>query len=314
MENKQIATQNQITAEELDTQITALIKSPLKGLAYNELEIDSFLMIESFFTPEKLARYRKLEGKKFGFTTALKGDGPMSEGLLKDAMIEAFRLGLSPTGNNFTVFAGGTVYATQVGCKTLLDRIGVTLTKESYPLSFIDSKGRTISKPTIEYIYEGKNKAISDEFVIDVTGSTKEDFIRGKAKRKIYKALYESLTGRQLRVVDSEDADVEIVSSKVGSDPNAEKVNSAQGDVKNKSSEDGTFIPEMLSKDNQDKFDGFLLKSTDLTDLYKKVNTILNTPKMKDELHVVYTLVDGVLKSDNIDLTVYNELVAKFKA
>jgi len=306
------------STKNLNTALTSLVSSTYQGLEFAEQEMQVISMIEKYLTPERIKQLRNLENKQYGFkVTYAKGCDKIPDDTFMDCMVEAFRRGLIPTQNTFNILYGKTVYTTQEGCIYLLKRMGIEITKSSFPISIVDAKGRVIMSPTIWYKRKGDNKEYEYSSQYDIPNvdgmNNSEDFRRGKAKRKILKDLIESITGRPMMVTE-EDGEAEIISSTTnkGTGENANTVK-IENPIKEKSDEIGEEIHIMVSDDIQKKFDDYIKNSKDKKDTVDRAIKWVMSKKAVEEFKIKHEFKDNILTSYNLDLKVFNDVLNSFK-
>jgi len=165
----------------------------------------------------------KLQNKRLGFKT----DNPRGydAATVRDALIEAVALGLSPVGNQFNII-GGNMYVTKEGVTTLLRKLpGLSALKLSQKPAVIRKAatpgvrkdGSTYEREEalvtvdVAATFKGREVRESYDFVIRVNAGMGQDAIAGKAERKARARLYNYLTESSLLEADEEEAAVRVV-------------------------------------------------------------------------------------------------------
>lgn len=160
----------------------------------------------------------KLQNKRLGFKT----DNPRGydAATVRDALIEAVAMGLSPVGNQFNII-GGNMYVTKEGVTTLLRKLpGLSALKLSQKPAVVRKAatpgvrkdGSTYEREealvTVEVAatFKGREIRESYDFVIRVNAGMGQDAIAGKAERKARARLYNYLTESSMLEVDEEEA------------------------------------------------------------------------------------------------------------
>lgn len=158
----------------------------------------------------------KLQNKRLGFKT----DQPRGYDVntVRDALIEAVSMGLSPVGNQFNII-GGNMYVTKEGVTMLLRKVpGLTALKvvprpaviRKAATPGVRKDGSTYEREEAEvvvdvvYTYKGVERHEQFDFVIRVNAGMGQDAIAGKAERKARARLYNYLTETSMLEVDDE--------------------------------------------------------------------------------------------------------------
>lgn len=178
------------------------------GIAMNRLR--------DALTPEIMKSIMKLKGSQLGFRTDECQPTQYKEGIsygvdaVRECLIVATCMGLSPVGNQWNILAGRT-YVTKEGMTYLLKNLdGLTNLKMVYhPAEIKESSTSGISKQGKEYQkiereglvrvdmsweFKGVPDSETLEFCIRVNNGMSQDAIIGKAERKAKAWLYSHLT------------------------------------------------------------------------------------------------------------------------
>ncbi len=185
------------------------------------LALGSAVAMLSDALDEKVMRsIMKLQNKRLGFKT----DNPRGydAATVRDALIEAVAMGLSPVGNQFNII-GGNMYVTKEGVTMLLRKLpGLSALKLSQKPAVVRKSatpgvrkdGSTYEREealvTVEVAatFKGREIRESYDFVIRVNAGMGQDAIAGKAERKARARLYNYLTESSMLEVDEEEAAV----------------------------------------------------------------------------------------------------------
>jgi len=183
------------------------------------LALGSAIAMLSDALDEKVMRsIMKLQNKRLGFKT----DNPRGYDVatVRDALIEAVAMGLSPVGNQFNII-GGNMYVTKEGVTTLLRKLpGLTALKITQNPAVIRKAatlgvrkdGSTYEREEAEVAvdvactFKGREIREHYDFVIRVNAGMGQDAIAGKAERKARARLYNYLTETSMLEVDEDDA------------------------------------------------------------------------------------------------------------
>lgn len=180
---------------------------------------DAIGELKKILTPEIMKPIMNLQGNRLGFKTdkdrnqdGSKGAGYPME-IVRDCLIEAVLYGLQPTGNQFNIIAGN-MYATKEGCGHLLSNISGLSYDIVAQLPRIQGESAAVVM-NVEWAFGGLNKKKSLDIPIRVNKFMGTDAILGKATRKARKWLYDTITGNELPEGDIQDADAQVVGSKI---------------------------------------------------------------------------------------------------
>jgi len=175
--------------------------------------------LKTILTADVMKPIMNLQGNRLGFKTdrdrnqdGSKGQGYPME-IVRDCLIEAVLYGLQPTGNQFNIIAGN-MYATKEGCGHLLSNISGLSYDIVAQLPRIQGESAAVVM-NVEYAIGGITKKKSLDIPIRVNKFMGTDAVIGKATRKARKWLYDTLTGNELPEGDIQDADAQVVGSKI---------------------------------------------------------------------------------------------------
>lgn len=153
--------------------------------------------------------FMPLMGTRVGFLTdrdkPKKGSNvePYSWEIVRDCIIDAACLGLSPVKNQINIIAGN-MYPTKEGFTRLLKKIGckyfIYTSEDKNP----PQAQTALIECQVNYEYKGEKKAFVYKATPKKDGYSSLDQLKGKAERKAKKALYEYLTGTDLGDADED--------------------------------------------------------------------------------------------------------------
>jgi hypothetical protein len=246
---------------------TVLGNKNLTGFQKAHVVSTAIVGLREMMTPEYMAPIMAMQGNRLGFKTDKdivknrqtgkyeKGPGYPME-VVRECVIEATLSGLQVTGNEFNII-GGNCYPTQVGMRSKLRQIdGLTFNvKTGVPR--VDSANNEALFPAVKvkWNYNGKDHEEEIEVPLKIDSYTSVDAMMGKAKRKAYAWLYETVTGEPISDGDVDDipGTVEGTASIVSSEPaelpaftseNFEKAKKANATIE-KIKERYTITPEV---------------------------------------------------------------------
>lgn len=167
-------------------------------------------------TPAMLKKIMPLMNTKLGFLTDCdpnkpdkngKRPTPYSEEVVKECFIEASLLGLSVVGNEFNILFGG-VHVTKNGYKRKLKELeGFSDLVPCLKVPKTQDGGAIVSCAAT-WKYQGKPDSMEREFAVKLQGGMGADAALGKAERRLFKAIYERITGTYLSDGEADDAGV----------------------------------------------------------------------------------------------------------
>ena len=178
--------------------------------------------LNQLITDDMMEDVMSLQNTPVGFLVAEndKAGNPINlpVATVKRVMIEATIKGLRMVGNEVNVFAGGKVYAAQAGLMRLVrEWPGISdIRVNLYPS---ESRGQhRVVQCRASFVLDGETRVFDftgDRAIpIRVNAGMGEDAIQGKAKRKLFAKLYESLCGVSHELVEDDNFDtVEVAGS-----------------------------------------------------------------------------------------------------
>lgn len=179
-----------------------------------------------------------LQNSALGFLTDKKEGYP--ETVVKDCLIEAVLKGLQPYNNEFNIIAGR-MYVAQNGFLSLLKKIGLKFVvsptlkgmkpdRSSAVIEVVVKWGDRLQNiETIEFAFQAKVLASGAIWPLEVDG------LMGKAKRKAYKWLYETISD-----IYMEDSDLDLSTQN-------NKIELVQNEKEPEQS-DSEFLKQMISE------------------------------------------------------------------
>lgn len=278
--------QNQLqVAEKIDNIVLEVIKQETAGLTPAKktfIKAWAVTEIANLLTDEYIKPIMSLQGKKYGFLTDAKRGEPYNQEVVKDCIIEAWMLGLEPVGNQFNILSSK-MYPTKEGSKALLMKIPNLWYEYSWTIPEM-KPGSVNVKCKIEWKKSGGQKETREiSFPVRVNTGMTIDAIMGKAERKANVWLYNIVTGNSVN--DGDFVETQDVSHIVQEQESKK--------IENLTTTEETEV--FIDKEWQERADAYFRQATNKEELESKLQTV------KDN-------VNG-----SIDMTVYNEMYAKFQ-
>lgn len=162
--------------------------------------------LRELITPEMMADLASLQGTAIGFKTDKDKEGGYKPEQLRDPFLEATVRGFLPMGNEFNVIAGN-FYGAKAGFERKVRTFfGLTDFQESYHVQETTG-GTAMVQAVASWKVNGKPGELNrmkrtvdgqphdDRIAVRVNSGMGPDAIVGKAKRKMYAAIYDRLTG-----------------------------------------------------------------------------------------------------------------------
>lgn len=158
-----------------------------------------------------------LKGSPLGFITDEKADKPPYPAeVVRDCVVEALLRRLNVSGNEFNIIAGR-CYTALNGYQRLVEEFpGLTDLRTANTPPFIQG-GQTVVKCTASWKLNGVENCLRDYngkvgqlYAVTVHSSTGIDAKIGKARRRLYKAVYQLLSGTVFTEPDSGDETPEL--------------------------------------------------------------------------------------------------------
>jgi len=187
-------------AVSLNNEVTAVL-SQKTGDFMNAFVMSSAIQkMKELLTDEYLTPIMQLQGSFLGFRTDKdKENIKYSKEIVKDCLITAVLLGVSPVGNQFNIISGNT-YITKQGFTYLLKKMEGLSYKITYDIPTVSSDLKTaVCKSNLSWTYNGKAGEEVLEFQIKISQySATADAIHGKVERKTKAWLYNYLNNTEL--------------------------------------------------------------------------------------------------------------------
>jgi len=193
----------------------------------------SFLLSEamnqlrSLLTPEIMKPMMALQGSALGFKTDQDSAKGYSVEVVKDCIIEGALRGLYPVGNEINIIAGR-CYAAKSGLARLVKTYPGLTDLVMTPGIPVNKEGGTLMPYSAAFKLDGKDHKMDRTFPIRVNSGMIVDAIMGKAKRKMYAAILEHVTGSEIS--EGEAGDDTLPGSVTG--PTAAKREPLKEDIK----------------------------------------------------------------------------------
>ena len=161
-------------------------------------------MLTNAITPAIMVDIMALQGCGLGFKT----DKVYDQATVKMCLIEALLLGAYPVGNEFNIIAGRPYLTKEFYTRKLREFPGLSFVATPGVPATVGDKGALVPF-TITWSLNGRvgtferlprkqadGSVVDERIVVRVNSGMGADAIIGKATRKAYKALYDSLSGR----------------------------------------------------------------------------------------------------------------------
>lgn len=173
--------------------------------------------LRQILTPEVMQPVMALMNTDLGFVTdrdpkrAKSGSSvtPYSVDIVRECFIEARLRGFHTIGNEFNIISGR-FYGTQNGfVRKVKNFPGVTEVKEVFDVPRTQQGGALI-KCRATWKRDGKPDQLEREFAVKVNEFMGADAIVGKARRKLFKAIHDQLSGQVTPDGDANDEAIEV--------------------------------------------------------------------------------------------------------
>jgi hypothetical protein len=199
--------------DEVALEVSAAFMQPGAGFTKAIAVAKGVADLRAALTPEVMKDMMALMNTSIGFRTDRdpkqintktgKPHEPYSEEIVKDCLVEACLRGFYPVNNEFNIIAER-FYACVNGLeRKVRTSEKVANFKEWFGLPQMNGQGGAIVKARAEWTQEGHAQVLERDFAIRVNSGMGADAVIGKAKRKLYAAVYARLSG-----VVTEDDDV----------------------------------------------------------------------------------------------------------
>lgn len=205
-------------SEVINSQVMSVLSSKTQDFTHALVMANAIQVMKDALTPEIMQPIMSLAGSKLGFRTdkdkPSKGQMPQPYNLeiVKDCLIDAMLIGITPVGNQFNIIAGN-MYVTKEGFTYLLKKVNGLKYSIIYPsVTFSNDKQTALVLCTIKYKV-GEEKEITQtlEFTVKAGNYATTDSCIGKAERKAKCWLYNHVSGTDLTDGDAQDIDYEEV-------------------------------------------------------------------------------------------------------
>ena len=155
--------------------------------------------LSELLNDEYMKPIMKLQGQVLGFRT----DRAYDQNVVKSCIIDAVLYGLQPVGNQFNIISGN-MYPTKEGLSYLLKNTDGLSFKVVAGLPDIQGETGKV-KMGVEWTIDGKQNQQELEFAIRVNRGMGSDAVIGKATRKTYMWLYNTINNTELTDGDVSD-------------------------------------------------------------------------------------------------------------
>ena len=202
-------------SKKIDNQLTQIFSDQqLSGFSKAVKLADGITQLRELLDKDYMESIMKLQGSRIGYRTDKDKTGGYDMATVKDALIEAVLIGLSPVGNMFNIIASS-CYITKEGAEHLLKQQGVSHVLRFGPVS-IDQKNKVAKLDVeIEYTYEGKKHKETVPVSVKWNQYMSEDAIFGKATRKARVWLYNKINNTYLTDGDVSDIPHVVISDSI---------------------------------------------------------------------------------------------------
>jgi hypothetical protein len=184
--------------------------------------------IKSRLTKEIMADVMALQGSKLGYKTDRDDKGGYSVDVVRDVLTEALIRRLRVCGNEFNIIAGN-LYVTKEGLKRLVsEHPGLSDLEIDMGVPIKASETTAVVPCVARWQYQGvakslecfKTEEMDSRIPVRVNQYMGMDAISGKAESKLYRRIYNRLTGSTISSAD--DDDLPTVASEINSVPTTE--------------------------------------------------------------------------------------------
>jgi len=242
-------------AKNIDGKINEIISLPKDTGGFERMmyQASAIELIEQSFSDEYFQKIKKsCCGKKIGFQTDKDKEAvPYSDETIKKCIIEACITGVQIVGNQFNILAGN-MYVTKEGFTYLLSKRGIKYDIR-YELPQITEGTTANVKCTLKF--NGRTEVVT--LPVYVNKSMKSDAVLGKAERKAKKWLWAEVSGNDVGDGDTTvEATYEVVEETTATSS-------------------GSVIDDGLTPEERKKYDDFLLASTSLESLDKRLSQVV---------------------------------------
>jgi hypothetical protein len=203
-------------SENIDSLVAAFHEQNFSGFQLALATAKYMGQLREMIDDEYMKSIMPLAGSRIGFKSDKdKGNDKYPVNVVRDCLIESTLIGLQPIGNQWNII-GGNMYVTKEGGEYLLSKIKGLSSYEVIPdiPEMRNEKSATV-KCLLKWEYLGEKKEKTVNFPIKVNAYMSDDAILGKAKRKSYVEIINSIKGTNLVDSDLEDRDVTAPKSKL---------------------------------------------------------------------------------------------------
>lgn len=180
--------------------------------------------IKSRLTKEIMADVMALQGTKLGYKTDRDDKGGYSVDVVRDVLTEALIRRLRVCGNEFNIIAGS-LYVTKEGLKRLVSEhpglsdleidMGVPI-KASETTALVPCVARWKYNGQAKVLECQKTEELDARIPVRVNQYMGMDAIAGKAESKLYRRMYNRLTGSTIS--SAEDDDLPTIAAEIGTE------------------------------------------------------------------------------------------------
>ena len=170
----------------------------------------SLKVLRQLLTPALMADVMELQGNKLGFRTDKDSEGGYSQEVVRDVLVQAMLRGVRPVHNEINIIAGQ-LYITKEGFERMLKEfpgltnlqieIGVPLTGDNGAL--VPCRASWKLNGSSDLLVCEKGQDADYRIPVKMNKGMGTDAIQGKAKSKLFRRIYERLTGTALDEVES---------------------------------------------------------------------------------------------------------------
>jgi len=246
-------------------------------------------LLEAALEGEVMELIMSLQGHETGFKT----DATYDVDTVRRCAVHALLTGVQLTGNQFNIIAGNT-YIAQKGCKFIIDNYpGLSDFRVRFAQpSFNDNKSLAAvsafakwkingNEDSIEFDMvevPGRDKPVDMRLAIRVNKGQGPDAILGKAKRKLFQAVVEQITGAAVRTVDDHfgvDEEAVVVDGQAQEKIEERRLHFTRLDVANITSEGD--LNDYASKASEAITNDESLSEQDIAELHDSLENVIET-------------------------------------
>jgi hypothetical protein len=169
----------------------------------------SLKVLRQLLTPALMADVMELQGNKLGFKTDRDSDGGYPVEVVRDVMVQGLLRGVRPVHNEINIIAGQ-LYITREGFERMLRQFpGLSNLQIEIGVPAMAGEGALVPARASwrlngvqDILVCEKGSEADYRIPIRVNKGMGADAIQGKARSKLYRRIYERLTGTELLSVD----------------------------------------------------------------------------------------------------------------